>query len=201
MKKLFLFRFWKSWKRKHPHWSLGRAIFGFTLIEMLVVMAIVGVLAAIVGPTWLGSLNRQRLSESQNQIYRAIKETQSYAKRDKVIWQTSFRTSPVDGVTAQVAVTKASNPIGTQDWKPVVSNVVINTALTTAPTIAGIYVLQFDGKGQPIIPNTCVIPPGSDLIPCGKVTLAYGSQTGAKACVNVRTLIGGITNEFDTGCN
>jgi prepilin-type N-terminal cleavage/methylation domain-containing protein len=192
MKKFFLFRFWKSWKRRLPNWSLGKAIFGFTLIEMLVVMAIVGVLAAIVGPTWLGSLNRQRLSESQNQVFRKIKEAQSNAKRDKVDWRTSFRASPTDG-TAQIAIHKDIVPITQVTWEPVVSNVQLNiSGLTTigtqSITCSPSCFFSFNAKGEP---NGTL----------GKVTLSYGSQTGAKACVNVRTLIGGITTDFDTSCN
>jgi prepilin-type N-terminal cleavage/methylation domain-containing protein len=192
MKKLFLFRFWKSWKHKHPDWSLGKAIFGFTLIEMLVVMAIVGVLAAIVGPTWLGSLNRQRLSQSQNQVFRAIKTAQSNAKRDKVDWRTSFRASPTDG-TAQIAIHKDIVPLTGVTWEPVVSNVRLHTLGLTAigsqpTTCSPACFLKFDAKGQP-----------SGTL--GKVTLAYGSQTGPRACVVISTLIGGMRTAFDTDCN
>ncbi|CAN1209868.1 hypothetical protein TUMEXPCC7403_06560 [Tumidithrix helvetica PCC 7403] len=191
MKKLFLFIFWKLWNRKRPNWSLGRVIFGFTLIEMLVVLAIVGVLSAIVGPTWLNSLNRQKLSASQNQVYRAIRAAQSNAKRDKVTWQTSLRSSPVDG-TAQVAVHKITTPISSVAWESVASNVVIHTTLTTAiPLGCSTYcALQFDAKGQP----------ERGLNDVRRITLAYGSQTGPKACVIVSTLIGAVRTDFDDRC-
>jgi prepilin-type N-terminal cleavage/methylation domain-containing protein len=213
MKKLFLSRFWKSLKRKHPNWSLGKAIFGFTLIEMLVVLAIVGVLAAIVGPTWLGSLNRQRLSQSQNQVFRAIRLAQSNAKRDKVNWQASFRSSPTDG-TAQIAVHKTTTLVTTlsnTSWESVVSNVQLNVQtnsscspklLTTAPQISSapnVYAIEFDAKGQP---NTCASTSSicGTFSDCGRVTLSYGNQTGPKACVVLNTLIGAVRTDFDASC-
>ncbi|MEE3716807.1 type II secretion system protein [Tumidithrix elongata RA019] len=205
MKKFFSFRFWKfrfgrSLKRKYPNWSLSRAVFGFTLIELLVVMSIVAVLAAIAGPSWLGTLNRQRLGESQNQVYRAIKTAQANAKRDKMLWQTSFRDSPIDGKTAQIAVHKAfpsgytatAADINGLPWESVVSNVVINTDVnfTTAQKVTSpttYYYLRFDAKGQ-----------ANEL---GRVTLSYGDQSGARACVIVSTLIGAVRTDSDTNCN
>jgi prepilin-type N-terminal cleavage/methylation domain-containing protein len=198
MKKLFLFRLWKLWKCKYTDLSLGKAAFGFTLIEMLVVLAIVGVLSAIVGPTWLGSLNRQRLNSSQGQVFRAIRLAQSNAKRDKVNWQVTFRNSPVDG-TAQISVHKAftttptAAEINTLPWESVASNVVIKTSLTTAIPLGctSYCAFRFDAKGQP----------DRGLNDVRRVTLSYGSQAGSKACVFVSTLIGAVRTDFDTGCD
>jgi prepilin-type N-terminal cleavage/methylation domain-containing protein len=53
---------------------------GFTLLEVLVVMVMVGILSAIAAPSWLGFVNTQRIGTSQNKIFQAIKVAQSDAK-------------------------------------------------------------------------------------------------------------------------
>ncbi len=54
---------------------------GFTLIEMLVTIIIIGVIAAIAAPNFLGLLNRNRANQAMRQVEGAIKEAQRQALR------------------------------------------------------------------------------------------------------------------------
>ncbi len=54
---------------------------GFTLIEMMVTIIIIGVIAAIAAPNFLGLLNRNRVNEAAKQIEGALKEAQRQAMR------------------------------------------------------------------------------------------------------------------------
>jgi len=51
---------------------------GFTLIELLIVMAILGMLAALVGPALFGNLSKGQRSAAQSQITQLVTALDSY---------------------------------------------------------------------------------------------------------------------------
>lgn len=63
------------------HWNVPKKNQGFTLIEMLVVVIIVGVLAAIAVPNLLGLLYKARVTDGVATIEGAMKEAQRQAIR------------------------------------------------------------------------------------------------------------------------
>jgi prepilin-type N-terminal cleavage/methylation domain-containing protein len=62
-------------------YNVRKSSSGFTLIEMMVVTIIIGVIAAIAAPNFLGLLNRNRANEAMRQVEGAIKEAQRQALR------------------------------------------------------------------------------------------------------------------------
>lgn len=52
---------------------------GFTLTELMIALVIVGIIAAIASPNFLGMLNRIKVNSSLDQLVGAIKETQRLA--------------------------------------------------------------------------------------------------------------------------
>ncbi len=70
---------------------------GFTLIEMMVVVIIVGVVAAIAAPNFLGLLNQTRVKDGLAQVEGAIKEAQRQAIRRGKTCKIKFVTKTIDG--------------------------------------------------------------------------------------------------------
>ncbi|MEB3212278.1 MAG: type II secretion system protein [Leptolyngbyaceae bacterium] len=56
---------------------------GMTILEVLAVVIIIGILAAITAPGWLTFVNRQRANRAQDQVLQALKETQARARRTR----------------------------------------------------------------------------------------------------------------------
>ncbi len=104
---------------------------GFTMIEILIILLIVGIFSAIVAPSWLMFINNQRLKVSLDRAYSAMELAQSNAKRDKISWQASFKEV---GENVQIAVHQADitpAQVPANQWKNLEPQIKIDTAETT----------------------------------------------------------------------
>jgi prepilin-type N-terminal cleavage/methylation domain-containing protein len=167
---------------------------GFTLLETIIVVSIIGILAAIAAPSWSNLVNRQRLNASHSQVYQVMQSAKSNAMRDKVTWQASFRENVINGKpVVQWAVhipdAKASNKIPNNVvWNNLNPNIQVykdkndkgvcettfNKTTSSCPT--GPWRVQFN-----YISNTSQL---------GQITLTIKNNTKIKRCVYVSTLIG-----------
>lgn len=80
-----------QFNRQYTNKAASRSTAGFTLLEHTILVAIIGIVFAIAAPSWIASVNRQRLNTAQNQIYRSLQEAKSQATLQKVTWQVSFQ--------------------------------------------------------------------------------------------------------------
>ena len=155
---------------------LSSSTAGFTLLEQIVIVLMIGILGAIAVPSWMGLIDRQQLNTAQDQVYRAIQEAKSNALKDKIDWQASFREQQ-DGIV-QWAIHPVSVPPAAALWHNFHPNIRIDPE-TTMQLSQGVRRVIFDYQG-----NTDP--------PFGRLTLTSLNGGKAKRCVIVSTLLGAL---------
>ena len=153
----------------------ARSSAGFTLLEVIVVVVIVGILAAIAAPGWQAFLAERQLNAAQEQVHQAMQMAQSQAKVNHVTWQASFQEF---GGRVQWATHSAKTQPANALWNALDPSIQLDSAETTLPSTTGIRRVQFDRRGA--------LAGGS----LGRITLISKNNGKTKRCVIVSTLLG-----------
>ena len=167
---------------------------GYTLLELIVVVILLGVLASIAAPGWLGFINRQRVRTVNDRVFQSLRLAQSEAKRTKSDVKITFdKTVDPPIVTFEPPLptggkTQTLNAGG--EIKPGTIALTFNKP-DTDPNKSS---LTFDYQGN----LTAGTTPATT--PLFRVAVS-ASPNGAKQCAIVETLIGGMrTGEGTTEC-
>ncbi|HEY9751905.1 MAG TPA: prepilin-type N-terminal cleavage/methylation domain-containing protein [Coleofasciculaceae cyanobacterium] len=162
---------------------------GFSLLEVLVVVIMIGVLAAIAGPSWLAFMNRQRLTAANDQILQAVRQAQAEAKRTHSKREVRFDPAANPPRIAVLPVPSSGTPtpngqitnwqtLGQGEIKPGLLSLAVSPPTATS--------LVFDPQGvviQPEIENTPFI-----------ATVSLSGST-VKRCTKIPTILGAVSQE------
>jgi prepilin-type N-terminal cleavage/methylation domain-containing protein len=187
---------------------------GFTLIEMLVVIIVIGVLFAIAAPGWDTILSRQRVSAAREQIVQTLRVAQSSARSTRapraVVFDMSAPSKP--RIANVPFIPSNSEDVSNRDTVGIVSssnawtllgngNVNVGTLKlavngTTSNPASSFPSLIFDGNGAiampPLVPSAQLTNSSVYVI-----TVSRGNATGTATnrCVIVATILGAIRTE------
>lgn len=166
---------------------------GFTLLEVLVVMIMVGILSAIAAPSWLGFVNNQRISTSQNNIFQAIRVAQSDSKvrnasNDNRV-RITFRTNQTDNA---YRIDNVRTGAGDQSLEAGVTISSIVPAVLP-PGNAGQPFIEFDSRGFVYDPSNLLTYPI-----CINLSVANSPRI---RWIAIRTLLGAVATGSEGACS
>ena len=185
---------------KLPRSRSIRSDAGFTILEILILLTLIGIFSAIAAPSWLMFINNHRVKQSLDRSYWAMEVAQSNAKRDKTSWQASFKQVEEN---IQLAIHKSDiSPaqVPANQWKSLEHQININQNDTTLRKVnentnqvvtkdGTVWRAMFNYRGCPVYNKTDECGQTS-LQAKGNLTISHPNLPKGDRCVIISTLLG-----------
>lgn len=183
--------------------SKANSTAGFSLMELLATLVIIGILAAIAGPSWSTYLNSRRASDSANVFLESFRVTQSDAAKTRRPHTIEINPNDADPPVVRFGRlsidpdARSVETLGGADSKPGLIQLDAVDADNTS-----VDEIRFTGQGN--IDADFLQDKDYDLPIYVSVTApspdAQPNVTGQKRCVVIQTLLGATRNAKDEEC-
>ena len=165
---------------------------GFTILELIVIVLVLGLLSSIAAPSWLGFINRQRARTVNDRVFQSLRLAQSEAKRTKRDITVTFSAPSVDPPTVTF-----DPPLATGG-----STQTLDAGGEIKP---GTIALRQNAPGNSIVfdylGNVSELPPDPVNLNVRRfVATVSPVNGGGKQCAIVETIIGGMRTAEGNDC-
>ncbi len=154
---------------------------GFTLIEGLIVVVIIGLMAAIAAPSWFGFLNQRKINATQDMLYQALRATQADAMQQR--HERRFSVRERNGRIEWANHPESIPAAGVTNWQPLIEGVVLANEDNTLTKSGGIHYTRFDMHG-----NLREKAIGEQ----GTITVTVTGKRNTNRCVVISTVLGAM---------
>jgi len=166
---------------------------GYTIIELLIIVLILGIFASIAAPSWLAFINRQRVRTVNDRVFQSLRLAQSEAKRTKSSVTVTFNPTDPPTVTFNPPLATGGSTQtldGGGEIKPGTIALRHN-----APAPANSIVFDYLGNVNELPLDTSANPNVRRFV--ATVSPVNG---GGKQCAIVETIIGGMRTAEGNDC-
>lgn len=198
---------------------------GFSMVELIAVVLMIGILAVLAIPSWLSFINKQQINKANDALLAALQEAQKEAKKKKLSYSVSFK---VENNIPKIAIhpdSTAASALSANQWQYLGENAGVkadrvtlltnltakNTAgsavdpkpsfLNTPQTITFDYLGTLTNANFGTIPNGSTEPPGLKIVVTAPKPGSSTTTLNVKRCVIIKTLLGSMLVEKDNQCS
>lgn len=154
---------------------------GFTLIEGLIVVVIVGLMAAIAAPSWFGFVQQRKINATRDMVYHALRATQADAMQHRHDRRFSIREH--NGRIEWASHPESLPTVQVTTWQPLIDGVVFADIDNTLTKAGGIHYTRFDMYGN--LKSKAISEQGT-------ITVTMSGKQHTHRCVVASTVLGAM---------